>query len=64
MDFLAMVSLWVGVIHHCTLRAIDAGPRCRHCGHDLTGNVSGVCPECGVAVLDPAQIEAPSAAGD
>jgi hypothetical protein len=22
---------------------------CRHCGYDLTGNVSGVCPECGGA---------------
>ena len=21
--------------------------RCVHCGYDLTGNVSGVCPECG-----------------
>ena len=21
--------------------------RCRQCGYDLTGNVSGVCPECG-----------------
>jgi hypothetical protein len=21
---------------------------CRHCGYDLTGNVSGVCPECGI----------------
>jgi hypothetical protein len=21
--------------------------RCRRCGYDLTGNVSGVCPECG-----------------
>lgn len=20
---------------------------CRHCGYSLTGNVSGVCPECG-----------------
>ena len=20
---------------------------CRHCGYDLTGNVSGMCPECG-----------------
>ena len=20
---------------------------CRHCGYDLTGNVSGICPECG-----------------
>jgi len=21
--------------------------RCRHCGHALTGNAGGVCPECG-----------------
>jgi hypothetical protein len=21
--------------------------QCPHCGYDLTGNVSGVCPECG-----------------
>jgi uncharacterized paraquat-inducible protein A len=23
------------------------GPRCQRCDYDLTGNVSGVCPECG-----------------
>lgn len=23
--------------------------RCRGCGYDLTGNVSGTCPECGAA---------------
>jgi predicted RNA-binding Zn-ribbon protein involved in translation (DUF1610 family) len=26
-----------------------------HCGYNLTGNVSGVCPECGTAV--PARAE-------
>ena len=26
--------------------------RCRSCGYDLTGNESGVCPECGVRVGD------------
>lgn len=26
--------------------------RCRHCGYNLTGNVSGVCPECGTAVAE------------
>jgi hypothetical protein len=25
---------------------------CQHCGYDLTGNVSGICPECGKAVAD------------
>jgi predicted Zn-ribbon and HTH transcriptional regulator len=23
---------------------------CQRCGYDLTGNMSGVCPECGLAV--------------
>jgi hypothetical protein len=23
---------------------------CQHCGYDLTGNVSGVCPECETAI--------------
>jgi hypothetical protein len=23
---------------------------CRNCGYDLTGNVTGVCPECGQAL--------------
>ena len=26
---------------------------CRACGYDLTGNVSGRCPECGRSVLGP-----------
>jgi hypothetical protein len=30
-------------------RASTDAPRCDACGYDLTGNVSGVCPECGRA---------------
>jgi len=26
--------------------------RCFHCGYDLQGNVSGICPECGAVVVD------------
>jgi hypothetical protein len=26
------------------------GPSCAACGYDLTGNTSGVCPECGTAI--------------
>lgn len=29
----------------------DAG-LCLNCGYDLTGNVSGICPECGTAIQD------------
>jgi hypothetical protein len=25
-------------------------PPCSHCGYSLTGNISGVCPECGTAL--------------
>ena len=30
---------------------------CQTCGYNLTGNVSGVCPECGTAVECPAETE-------
>ncbi len=28
--------------------AVDG--RCRGCGYDLTGNASGICPECGATI--------------
>ena len=28
-------------------------PKCRECGYNLTGNVSGVCPECGTEIEQP-----------
>ena len=28
-------------------------PECPRCGYDLTGNISGICPECGTPI-DPA----------
>ncbi|MBN2562781.1 MAG: hypothetical protein JXQ75_17800 [Phycisphaerae bacterium] len=26
--------------------------RCQECGYDLTGNTSGICPECGTPIAD------------
>lgn len=34
-------------------RRIRVPGRCSRCGYDLTGNVSGVCPECGARVRKP-----------
>jgi hypothetical protein len=31
-------------------RARSSGATCVHCGYDLTGNMSGVCPECGSVI--------------
>jgi hypothetical protein len=28
---------------------------CRHCGYNLTGNVSGTCPECGTAMAEKSE---------
>ena len=35
---------------HRRARRRRAGGFCTRCGYDLTGNVSGTCPECGTAV--------------
>ena len=30
--------------------SVQTGEQCTGCGYNLTGNTSGVCPECGVAI--------------
>lgn len=37
---------WRG-LSRATLDELMSTDHCRACGYDLTGNVSGVCPECG-----------------
>jgi hypothetical protein len=32
-------------------RRLRSPNNCSECGYNLTGNMSGICPECGVAVL-------------
>lgn len=69
------VALAMGVVFGiCPTFAILRGPvrrrwrrrhgRCTQCGYDLTGNVSGVCPECGRNVAVDAQETQPVQAGN
>ena len=41
---------WIG------RRRVPPG-RCQRCGYDLTGNISGTCPECGKKIADHALLE-------
>ena len=34
--------------------------RCRRCDYDLTGNVSGICPECGLEIPKPPTLSEPA----
>lgn len=45
----AVLPAWRGLHIARRLSARREG-HCRACGYNLTGNVSGVCPECGMAV--------------
>lgn len=50
---LAVCSAAVAWMAYRAMRFDPIGPgegRCRACGYDLTGNQSGVCPECGAKV--------------
>ena len=48
----AVVALIVGLPFRL-VRNIPLPGCCRSCGYDLTGNTSGVCPECGREVTTP-----------
>lgn len=47
--FIAVLSI-IGRRGALKMRFVDA-PNCMQCGYDLTGNLSGVCPECGTALV-------------
>jgi hypothetical protein len=44
---LMVVRTWIRKI------VLDHGPLCSSCGYNLTGNISGVCPECGIPIVQP-----------
>ena len=51
------IALWIArrLAAWATMRAVGC---CHHCGYNLTGNTSGVCPECGTPVAGNAGAQA------
>jgi hypothetical protein len=45
---LVMPALWIGL--QAFSKRLSGAPLCSGCSYNLTGNTSGVCPECGKAV--------------
>ncbi len=46
---LRVIAIPTAWLFHRDRKRIQPG-HCQMCGYDLTGNVSGVCPECGTKV--------------
>ena len=45
--------IWVALRIRRSLRRENQPGHCQQCGYDLTGNVSGICPECGTVFCKP-----------
>ena len=52
LTLLAILTFKSTVERRRRMRRLQEG-LCINCGYDLTGNVSGVCPECGAEVKQP-----------
>lgn len=59
-----LLILMVGVLIALQRREKPARFPCRQCSYDLTGNQSGVCPECGKTVDVSPPAAPPRLAGD
>jgi hypothetical protein len=56
---LLAVFVFIALLHRIGRRAslrsrFSTSPRCGRCAYDLTGNISGRCPECGTTIAAPA----------
>lgn len=59
----AFIALLHAIGHRTSLQArFTSDPLCRHCQYNLTGNVSGICPECGTPIdaADSPHVRVPS----
>ena len=57
--FGAVPVIWA--IRQLLQRRLAPDWQCHACGYNLTGNTSGICPECGAFVVRPALASPPSA---
>ena len=48
---LIMLFVSLGLYSYARRKSDDPTPRCTGCQYDLTGNVTGVCPECGLSIV-------------
>ncbi|GMU21386.1 MAG: hypothetical protein AMXMBFR13_14790 [Phycisphaerae bacterium] len=48
---LVLIGVLVGVRYYLRTSVVPPKELCAQCGYNLTGNVSGVCPECGSPVM-------------
>jgi len=48
---LLIIAIATGILWYQDRRRFEAG-QCRRCGYDLSGNVSGICPECGMGTSE------------
>ena len=46
--YAAPICALVGLLAHARWRRHRTPGQCTRCGYDLTGNVTGICPECGL----------------
>ena len=42
-----LMILYCAWMHVASEKRQQLPGHCQHCGYDLTGNESGICPECG-----------------
>ncbi len=61
-----IIFAFIGILHKVGRRAslvarFSADPLCHQCMYNLTGNISGICPECGTPIQSPPAPEAPPA---
>ncbi len=52
-------SSWLAIGYLNTLRQFRSVNGCERCGYDLTGNISGRCPECGKPIQLNGEEESP-----